>query len=206
MIADTSRPGVDSARIAVEPDDAVGAHALGFWIFLMSDAIIFALLFATYATMSHGGAERPDTSALFDLRRTFGETALLLTSSLTCGLSALSMQQGHVRPTLIGLGVTLLLGSGFIAMEVGEFRDMISRGAGPDRSGWLSAFFGLVGTHGLHVTLGTVWGLVMIAQLQLKGLTPMVRSRLERWSQFWHFLDIVWIGIFSLVYLPGLLR
>lgn len=191
---------------AQAPAEAVGAHALGFWIFLMSDAIVFALLFATYATMIPGGTGEPTTKDLFDLRRTFAETALLLTSSLTCGFCSLSAQLGKVRPTAIWLGVTLALGLGFIALEAGEFQDMIRRGASPDRSGFLSSFYGLVGTHGLHVSLGAIWGLVMTAQLMIKGLMPSVRSRLERWSQFWHFLDIVWIGIFSLVYLPGVLR
>ncbi len=202
MSAVTAMPDAGSSEQRAA--EAVGAHALGFWIFLMSDAIIFALLFATYATMSQGAADAPSTRELFDLRRTFAETVLLLTSSLTCGFSALGLQQGKARSAVIWLVVTLLLGLGFIVVEAGEFRDMIGRGAGPDRSGFLSSFYGLVGTHGLHVSLGTIWGLVMIAQLQIKGLTPMVRSRLERWGQFWHFLDIVWIGIFSLVYLPGL--
>ncbi len=171
----------------------------------MSDAIIFALLFATYAAMSRNYAGGPTAKELFDLAHTAGETLLLLMSSLTCGLALLALAEHKPRPALLWLAVTFLLGIGFVTMELTEFHSLIQQGAGPNRSGFLSAFFTLVGTHGLHVSFGMVWILVMMAQLLTKGLTVTVRSRLQRWSLFWHFLDIVWIGIFSIVYLPGTL-
>ncbi|MET0029148.1 MAG: cytochrome o ubiquinol oxidase subunit III [Candidatus Thiodiazotropha sp.] len=181
------------------------ARQLGFWFYLMSDAVIFALLFATYASMSHSFAGGPSGKTLFDIRFTLAETGLLLTSSLSCGLATLYALH-HRRVQALGwLVVTLLLGLGFLTLEMMEFRDMIAQGAGPDRSGYLSAFFTLVGTHGLHVSMGLVWLITMVLQLMLKGTTAPVLSRLQRWSLFWHFLDIVWVSIFSFVYLPGVL-
>ena len=180
-------------------------RALGFWVFLMSDAVIFALLFATYVSMSGNHAGGPTGKALFDLTVCLGETALLLASSLTCGLAALAAIQASSAVAIGFLVITFLLGCGFVGMEAVEFARMIGDGAGPDRSGFLSAFFTLVGTHGLHVSVGLVWLVVMIAQLVVKGPSQWVLSRLERWSTFWHFLDVIWIGIFSVVYLPGIL-
>ena len=177
----------------------------GFWIFLMTDAIIFALLFATYVVMVGNIANGPSAHELFSLSHTAGETLLLLCSSITFGfatLAALDRQSGRVIQWLI---VTIVLGAGFVAMEISEFAGMIANGAGPGTSGFLSAFFTLVGTHGLHVTSGIVCILVMIGQIMVKGLTPHVLSRLTRVGLFWHFLDIVWIGIFSVVYLPGVM-
>jgi cytochrome o ubiquinol oxidase subunit 3 len=184
---------------------ARSARALGFWIYLMSDAVIFALLFATYATMSDHYAGGPGGKELFDLTHTLGETMLLLTSSLTCGIATSAAMERRTAMAIGWLLVTLLLGMGFVGMESIEFAGMVAQGSGPQRSGFLSAFFTLVGTHGLHVSLGMVWLLVMIAQLLVKGPTTWVLSRLQRWSAFWHFLDIIWIGIFSVVYLPGVL-
>jgi cytochrome o ubiquinol oxidase subunit III len=183
--------------------EAISARALGFWVYLMSDAIIFSLLFVTYATMSRSYAGGPTGKELFDLGSTFGETLLLLASSLTCGFVTIASDQGKGGQAVSWLLVTFLLGLGFVGMEALEFHRMIHQGAGPDRSGYLSSFFTLVGTHGLHVSVGLVWLVVMIAQIRTKGLKPLVQSRLARWSMFWHFLDIVWIGIFSIVYLPG---
>ncbi|MCP5304737.1 MAG: cytochrome o ubiquinol oxidase subunit III [Chromatiaceae bacterium] len=180
-------------------------RALGFWIYLMSDAVIFALLFATYATMIGNYADGPSGKTLFNLTHTLGETTLLLTSSLTCGLATWSAQQRRGGTAVAWLLVTLALGLGFIGMEIVEFMGLLHQGAGPQRSGFLSAFFTLVGTHGLHVSVGIVWLLVMIAQIVIKGPSSWVQSRLQRWSTFWHFLDIVWVGIFSIVYLPGML-
>lgn len=180
-------------------------RALGFWFYLMSDAVIFALLFATYATMRGNYAGGPGGSELFTLTHTLGETALLLSSSLSCGLAMLAAGQRRRSAALGWLVVTLMLGLGFVAMELIEFNGMLQQGAGPDRSGFLSAFFTLVGTHGLHVSVGILWLLVMMAQLLIKGPNAWVLSRLQRWAVFWHFLDIVWIGIFSVVYLPGVM-
>jgi cytochrome o ubiquinol oxidase subunit 3 len=181
------------------------ARQLGFWFYLMSDGVIFALLFATYAAMSHSFAGGPNGKELFDIRYTLAETALLLTSSLTCGLATLAALQQRRNQAVVWLLMTLVLGLSFVALELSEFGDMIGQGAGPERSGYLSAFFTLVGTHGLHVSLGMVWLLVMVAQLLRKGTRFQVLSRLQRWALFWHFLDIVWVGIFSVVYLPGVL-
>ena len=179
--------------------------AFGFWIYLMSDAIIFALLFATYVVMLSGTAGGPTGGELFSLPHTFGETLLLLFSSTTFGFAALAARARDKKAAVLFLLLTFLLGAGFVAMEVQEFQRMIAMGAGPDRSGFLSAFFTLVGTHGLHVSVGLVSILVMVGQVMLKGLTEPVGSRLFRLGLFWHFLDIVWIGIFSVVYLPGVL-
>ena len=180
-------------------------RAFGFWLYLMSDAIIFALLFATYAVLRPGTADGPGPAELFSLPRAFAETLLLLVSSTTFGLAGLAARSGAVPRAQALLCVTFLLGAGFLVLEIGEFRGMLDQGAGPGRSGFLSAFFVLLGTHGLHVTAGLFGIAVMAGQLAVKGATQPVLSRLHRLGLFWHFLDIVWIGIFSVVYLPGVL-
>ena len=179
--------------------------AFGFWVYLMTDAVIFALLFATFIVLSRGTAGGPTGKDLFSLPHTFGETMLLLVSSTTFGFATLATIGGDRRAVIGWLVLTALLGLGFVAMEIQEFSGMIALDAGPDRSGFLSAFFTLVGTHGVHVSVGIISILVMIGQLVFKGLTAPVSSRLLRLALFWHFLDIVWIGIFSIVYLPGVL-
>ena len=185
--------------------EAYEQRAFGFWLYLMSDAIIFALLFATYAVMINGTAGGPTGKELFDLTNTFAETMLLLFSSITFGFATVAMKDGKKAGVMVWLFVTFLLGLAFVGLEIREFTGMVLAGAGPDRSGFLSAFFALVGTHGLHVSFGLVWILIMASQVAVKGLTVPVTSRLSRLGLFWHFLDIVWIGIFSVVYLPGLL-
>lgn len=179
-------------------------RAFGFWLYLMSDAVIFALLFATYAIMIPGTAGGPTGRELFDLGNAAVETALLLVSSMTFGFASLSARAGRSDGVLLWLGITFLLGLGFVVLEVREFAGLIAQGAGPDRSGFLSAFFTLVGTHGVHVSMGLLWILVMAVQVKAKGLTVPVVARLLRLGLFWHFLDIAWVGIFSIVYLPGL--
>jgi|SRR5215217_7150173 len=179
-------------------------RAFGFWIYLMSDAIIFALLFATYMVMLGNAAGGPTGKELFSLERAASETALLLLSSATFGFAAVALANADKSRALLWLLVTVALGAGFLFLEFGEFRGMIAQGAGPDRSGFLSAFFTLVGSHGLHVSIGILWILVMIGQVLVKGLTTPVVSRLARLGLFWHFLDIIWVAIFSVVYLPGL--
>jgi cytochrome o ubiquinol oxidase subunit 3 len=186
-------------------DDVYEQKAFGFWIYLMSDAIIFALLFATFVVMAQNTAGGPDGKMLFSLPRTFGETMLLLTSSMTFGFATLAMRSGERARVLGWLAVTFVLGAGFVALEISEFSGMVAQGAGPQRSGFLSAFFTLVGTHGLHVSMGLIWIVILSAQVLIKGLSAPVTSRLFRLGLFWHFLDIVWIGIFSIVYLPGML-
>ena len=180
--------------------------AFGFWLYLMSDAIIFALLFATYVVMAGNVADAPPPHSQFDLTHVFAETMILLASSITFGFATVAIGTGRRPAVQLWLLVTFALGLGFVLMELTEFRSMIAAGAGPDQSGALSAFFTLVGTHGLHVSIGLVWILVMMAQVALKGLSVPVVSRLERLGLFWHFLDIIWIGIFSVVYLPGLIE
>jgi cytochrome o ubiquinol oxidase subunit 3 len=194
----------DPPRIAAD-EDVYEEKAFGFWLYLMSDAIIFALLFATYVVMAPNHAGGPTGQDLFNLGRTFIETMLLLCSSITFGFATVAVRLGNQRVGLNWLAVTFLLGAGFVALEIGEFSGMYQQGAGPQRSGFLSAFFTLVGTHGLHVSMGLVWIVIMAIQVMLKGLTAPVVSRLFRLGLFWHFLDIVWIGIFSIVYLPGVL-
>jgi cytochrome o ubiquinol oxidase subunit III len=192
---------------AVSPRDAARYEEkeFGFWLYLMSDAILFALLFATYLIMVGNTAGGPTGSDVFSLERAAAETALLLLSSVTFGFAAVALSQADRSKVLLWLAVTFALGAGFIFLEIGEFRGMIDEGASPDRSGFLSAFFTLVGTHGLHVSIGLLWIVVMIGQVLVKGLTMPVASRLMRLGLFWHFLDIIWVVIFSVVYLPGLL-
>ena len=188
-----------------EAERAIEEKAYGFWIYLMSDAIIFALLFATYVVMSHNTAGGPSGHKLFRLPHTFAETMLLLASSTTFGFASVAIAARHRWRTLAWLGVTFLLGLGFVAMEISEFYGMAVAGADPQRSGFLSAFFTLVGTHGTHVSVGLIWIVLLAGEVALRGLNPFVASRLYRLGLFWHFLDIVWIGIFSVVYLPGIL-
>ena len=186
-------------------DSAHLEREFGFWLYLMSDAVIFALLFATYAIMQPNTAGGPDAKSLFSLSRTLLETLLLLASSFTFGLAAWCAARASRRGVLVWLAVTLAFGLAFLGFELREFTSLIGQDAGPGRSGFLSAFFTLVGTHGAHVALGSIWLLVMSGQVAVKGLSAAVRSRLSRLGMFWHFLDLVWIGIFSVVYLPGVL-
>jgi cytochrome o ubiquinol oxidase subunit 1 len=184
---------------------AVEEKSFGFWVYLMSDAIIFALLFATYTVMLHNSAGGPTSGTLFKLPHTFAETMLLLASSTTFAFANITVGAGQRTRTLAWLSVTFLLGVGFVGMEISEFYGMAAAGAGPDRSGFLSAFFTLVSTHGLHVSVGLVWIVLLGLEVAVRGLNPYVASRLFRLGLFWHFLDIVWIGIFSVVYLPGVI-
>ncbi|MDD2737717.1 MAG: cytochrome o ubiquinol oxidase subunit III [Methylomonas lenta] len=187
----------------LEHNSHLAQNRFGFWVYLMSDAVIFALLFATYATMRQNYAGGPSGKEILALTTAFYETLLLLCSTLTCGFAMLSLSKQQKAAVLIWLLVTFCFGIGFVMLEFNEFHHLINQGAGPDRSGFLSAFFTLVGTHGLHVSIGLIWLLVMIAQVSSKGLTVPVYSRLERFSLFWHFLDLIWIGIFSMIYLLG---
>ncbi|MBI0476697.1 cytochrome o ubiquinol oxidase subunit III [Sphingomonas sp. MA1305] len=187
--------------------DAAGTAMFGFWMFLMSDAVVFALLFATYGVMLPATAGGPTPASEYKIGPTFVETLLLLTSSLTYGMASIAMKHGaRLRHILAWMGVTLLLGAAFLAMEWHDFADMFAHGAYPTRSGFLSAFFGLVPLHGLHVLIGSLWLIVMMAQLLAFGTDARVKINLLRLGLFWHFLDIVWIAIFSTVYLPGLMR
>jgi cytochrome o ubiquinol oxidase subunit 3 len=175
--------------------------AFGFWLFLLSDIVIFATLFAGYAVLSDQTAGGPTGVQLFDRGRVLLETACLLTSSFTCGLFAMSSVRRVTATTYLWGAVTFLLGASFIGLELAEFARLIAEGAGPTRSAFLSAFFALVGTHGLHVSLGLGWLLVMLAQVATLGFRPKIVRRLLCFSLFWHTLDIVWIGVFTIVYL-----
>jgi cytochrome o ubiquinol oxidase subunit III len=176
---------------------------VGFWIYLMSDCLIFATLFATFGVLAHATAGGPSGAALFELPYVLGETLLLLASSFTFGMAMLGQSSRRRQSVISWLGVTFVLGAGFIAMEVIEFAKLIHYGAGPDRSAFLSAYFTLVGTHGLHVTCGLLWIAVMMHQAWKFGLTGVVRRRMACLSMFWHFLDLVWICVFTFVYLRG---
>jgi cytochrome o ubiquinol oxidase subunit 3 len=178
---------------------------LGFWLYLMSDCLIFACLFAVYAVLGRNYAGGPTGAQIFDLPVVAVNTSLLLLSSITYGFAMLTMQGGRLRPTLGWLAVTGLLGAGFIALELREFAHLIAEGAGPQRSAFLSSFFTLVGTHGLHVSLGIVWLVTLMVQLARHGLIAENRRRLFCLSMFWHFLDVIWIGVFTVVYLMGVL-
>ncbi len=185
--------------------DHAEVKTFGFWIYLMSDLVMFSALFATYGVIGRNYAGGPGAKDLFEIPYLFAETMLLLISSVTFGMSAIAMHNGQKNKVITGLIVTFLLGAGFVGMEIHEFTKMIGEGAGPDRSGFLSAFFTLVGTHGAHVIFGLIWIAVMTAQIAKSGLTSGINSRMMRLSLFWHFLDIVWIGVFSFVYLLGVI-
>ncbi len=178
----------------------------GFWMYLMSDCLVFAVLFATYAVLGRSYAAGPSGADLFDLPLVAVNTGLLLLSSITYGMAMIAMQHGRRQHLLAWLAVTGLLGLGFLSIELFEFTHLIHAGAGPQRSAFLSAFFTLVGTHGLHVTFGCVWLATLMLQVGKLGLTRENRRRLVCLSMFWHFLDVVWIGVFTFVYLMGVLR
>ena len=177
--------------------------AYGFWILILSDFVLFSGLFAAYAVLSGNTAGGPTSAELFNLRNVFIETMCLLFSSYTCGLGALSAERRQVGRFFIFAAVTFVLGAAFLFIEASEFAGMVEKGAGPGRSGFLSSFFTLVGTHGVHVTSGLIWLVYLVAQVLVKGLRAAVLRRLLCWSLFWHALDIVWVGVFTLVYLMG---
>jgi len=177
----------------------------GFWIFLLSDVIIFASFFAAYSVLFKSTAGGPTAQQLYDLHNTALETVLLLTSTFTCGLASIAVGQRSQKWTQIALLATGVLGAAFITLEVREFASFIARGAGPSRSAFLSSFFTLVGCHGAHVTAGLLWLGTMMAQFYAKGFRTDIRHRFLCFTLFWHALDIIWVAIFSLVYLVGTL-
>jgi cytochrome o ubiquinol oxidase subunit III len=173
----------------------------GFWLFLLSDIIIFAVLFAAYAVLSRETNGGPPGAALFDKTHVFIETAFLLASSVTCGFASLAVQRRDKQEAYLWMTATFILGAVFLSLEWSEFAGMLASGNGPSRSAFLSAFFTLVGTHGLHVSIGLFWLVIMMLQIETLGFRPMVRSRFFCFGLFWHALDIVWIGVFTIVYL-----
>jgi cytochrome o ubiquinol oxidase subunit III len=175
----------------------------GFWIFLLSDIVMFAALFAAYAVLVNATAGGPSGVELFSQANVAIETACLLVSSYTCGLMLLAVNSRRRGAFYLAAVVTFVLGAAFLALEIREFADMIARGATPQASAFLSAFFALVGCHGLHVTVGLVWLVVMMAQVAVKGFRASVGRRLLCFSLFWHALDIIWVALFTVVYLMG---
>lgn len=175
----------------------------GFWVYLMSDCVLFAALFATYAVLQGATFGGPTAYDLFNLPFVLVETLILLTSSFTIGLAVVAAKARNKQSVLIALAATFVLGLAFLGMEVYEFWHLIAAGEGPATSAFLSAFFTLVGTHGLHVALGAVWMAVVGAHIWLNGLTPASVRKLGILSLFWHFLDVIWICIFTFVYLFG---
>ncbi|AHB07158.1 cytochrome o ubiquinol oxidase subunit III [Pandoraea pnomenusa] len=178
---------------------------LGFWVYLMSDCLVFACLFAAYGVLGRNYAGGPTGAELFELPLVALNTTFLLLSSITYGFAMLEMQKRRQGATLGWLAITGLLGAAFLSLELYEFANLIHEGAGPWRSAFLSSFFTLVGTHGLHVTFGIIWLITLMVQVGKHGLTAPNRRRLMCLSMFWHFLDVVWIGVFTFVYLMGVL-
>lgn len=177
--------------------------AYGFWIFLLSDIVMFSALFAAYAVLVNATAGGPTGDQLFNQVTVAIETGCLLLSSYTCGLMSLAVQARRRIETYLSAAITFALGAAFLVLEIREFVGMIATGAGPQRSAFLSAFFTLVGCHGLHVTVGLVWLAVMMAQVEIKGFAANVQRRLLCFALFWHALDIIWVGLFTVVYLMG---
>ncbi|MDR6145189.1 MULTISPECIES: cytochrome (ubi)quinol oxidase subunit III [unclassified Sphingomonas] len=175
----------------------------GFWIFLLSDFILFACFFAAYAVLVDATAGGPSGKDLFELKLVEAETVLLLLSSFACGLAGVGTMARNMRWFQIAMAVTALLGAAFLALEAYEFLHLIGEGAGPGRSAFLSAFFALVGCHGLHVTLGLLWLTTMMAQAWAKGFREDILRRILCFSLFWHALDIIWVALFTMVYLMG---
>jgi cytochrome o ubiquinol oxidase subunit 3 len=207
MSSVTSDYDVDTFHLDEEPHHAEGSSTmLGFWLYLMSDCLIFAMLFATYGVLGTSYAGGPGPKQLFELPLVAVNTSMLLFSSITYGFAMLAMTNKKVGATQAWLAVTAAFGIAFISIELYEFANLIHEGATPQRSAFLSSFFTLVATHGLHVTFGLIWLFTLMVQIQVKGLIPANQRRLMCLSLFWHFLDVIWIGVFTFVYLLGMLR
>ncbi|MFB2552521.1 cytochrome o ubiquinol oxidase subunit III [Ensifer soli] len=202
----TTEPG-DVSYWETEPHhhEDGASTSLGFWVYLMSDCLMFAVLFAVFGVLGQNYAAGPGPKALFDLTLVAINTGFLLVSSITFGFAMLAMLKGNRAGTLLWLAVTLLFGLAFLSLELYEFYELIHEGAGPQRSGFLSAFFALVGTHGLHVAFGSIWLVTLMVQISKKGLIAANRRRMTCLSMFWHFLDVIWIGVFTFVYLLGMI-
>ncbi|TXM67423.1 cytochrome o ubiquinol oxidase subunit III [Methylobacterium sp. WL103] len=207
MHTDTAPPGAEAPAFYLEEDHAhESSTMLGFWMYLMSDCLIFAVLFATYGVLGRNYAAGPSPRDLFELPLVALNTSMLLLSSITYGFAMLEMEKDNLKTMQLWLAITGLFGACFIGIELYEFAHLIHEGATPQRSAFLSSFFALVGTHGLHVSLGIVWLIVLMVQTAQKGLIVENKRRLMCLSMFWHFLDVVWIGVFTFVYLMGVLQ
>ena len=200
----TVEPGADT-RVPDSHQDHFSKVYLGFWTYLMTDCLIFTTLFITYAVLHGSTFGGPSSKELFSLSTAFAETMVLLVSSATCGMAVLSAVENRSHRVIPWLIITFLLGATFLSLELHEFTDFVEKGHSWSKSAFLSAFFTLVGTHGLHITVGLLWALVMVGQFAIQGLTRNTFRRLVIFSLFWHFLDLVWIFIFTFVYLMGVL-
>lgn len=188
-------------ELSSEARAADSTTLFGFWMYLMTDLVLFASLFATFAVLRNPALGGADQTGLFSLPFVLAETLLLLSSSFTCGLAVLSARAQSVRATLAWLSATFILGAAFVGMEISEFSRLAASGNGPSRSGFLSAYFTLVGTHGTHVFIGLLWLLALMISIAARGLSRSNMRKLALFSMFWHFLDIIWIFIFTIVYL-----
>jgi cytochrome o ubiquinol oxidase subunit III len=207
MMPATEREGAPVFYLAEEHEHAEGGSTmLGFWIYLMSDCLIFAMLFAIYGVLGGNYAAGPAPKDVFDLPLVALNTSMLPLSSITYGFAMLEMAQSRIAAMQIWLAVTGVFGLAFLGIELHEFAHLIHEGATPQRSAFLSSFFTLVGTHGLHVTFGILWLVTLMAQVARHGLIEANKRRLMCLSMFWHFLDVIWIGVFTFVYLLGMLR
>ena len=215
MTAAVASPNRVDAETRGDPAAAGGTHGeggpastriivgYGFWIFLLSDIVMFSAFFATYAVLSGETAGGPGPRQLFDLTTVGIETACLLLSSFACGIASLGAGARNARVYHAAMVVTGLLGAAFLILELNEFAGLVARGAGPDRSAFLSGFFALVGLHGLHVGIGLLWLGTMVAQVWAKGFRDDILRRILCFGLFWHALDIIWVGVFTMVYLLG---
>lgn len=198
-------PGLNLGKAHPRTHAIAQTTIFGFWVFLMSDAILFGLVFSSYVTSVHATAGAPGPKQLFDITSVFAETLLLLASSFTFGMASLALKYSHSKRRLVGwLVLTLVLGAGFLGLETHDFLTMVAKGGAPEHSGFLSAFWDLVPLHGLHVTGGSIWLIALLGQIRRYGLDTRTKLGIMRLALFWHFLDIVWIAIFTVVYLAGL--
>ncbi len=203
-----AQPGeqLDFYDLASHEHTAHGSTQIGFWLYLMSDCLIFATLFAIYGVLGANFAAGPSPADLFNLPLVAVSTGALLLSSITYGFAMLDMEEGKKGGTLVWLAITGILGAVFLGLTLYEFSHLIHLGAVPQRSAFLSSFYVLVGTHALHVAFGIIWLVTLLVQVWLKGLIPANQIRVQCLSMFWHFLDVIWIGVFTVVYLMGMLR
>lgn len=194
------------AHNAAEERELLNRTSVGFWLYLMTDCVIFASLFATYVVLRPGTAGGPAGSDIFELPLVMAMTIILLTSTLTCGLALVALKGRNVRGIVTALGATFVLGVAFLALELYEFTKLVSEGHSWQQSAFLSAFFTLVGTHGLHILIGLIWLVTLVVVLVRRGLTSRLKRQTALFGLFWHFLDLVWIFIFTVVYLIGVAR
>lgn len=191
---------------ALEEKRLLSKTSIGFWLYLMTDCLLFATLFATFAVLRDATAGGPAGRDIYEMPLVLAETLILLTSSFACGLALIAMTQKNIRQVLIALGVTFILGATFLFIEVSEFVKLIGEGYGPQASAFLSAFFTLVGTHGLHVFIGLLWLTILAYAIWRRGITGKLTRQVTLFGLFWHFLDLIWIFVFTVVYLMGVVK